>query len=165
LYIRRFARYRTPNWGAERKILTVLAQYGQGRTKVQVALQAGYSVRGGGFQNALSFLRSKGYMTGSDHLQATEAGLAALSTWAPLPTGPALAEYWYGQLGSAERKILRVLVDARGQTMTKQRLADAAGYEATGGGFNNALSRLRTLELIEGKGELRASTTLMVRDE
>jgi hypothetical protein len=45
--------------------------------------------------------------------------------------------------------------------MTKQRLADAAGYEASGGGFQHALSRLRTLEVIEGKSELRASATLL----
>ncbi len=110
---------------AERKILTVLAQYPQGRTKVQVALLAGYSVRGGGFGNALGSLRSRGYMTGSDHLQATEAGLSALGRWEPLPIGPALAEYWYGQLGLTERKILRVLVEANGQAMTKQQVADA----------------------------------------
>jgi len=65
------------------------------------------------------------------------------------------------ELGLAERKILRVLVDARGQVMTKQQVTDAAGYEVSGGGFNNALGKLRTLELIEGKGELRASATLV----
>ncbi len=78
-----------------------------------------------------------------------------------LPTGPALVEYWYGQLGLAERKILRVLVAAGGKAMTKQQVADAAGYEVSGGGFQNALSRLRTLALIEGKTELRASGTLL----
>jgi hypothetical protein len=30
-----------------------------------------------------------------------------------------------------------------------------------GGGFNNALSRLRTLELISGRGELRVSEELL----
>ncbi len=34
------------------------------------------------------------------------------------------------------------------------------GYEPNGGGFNNALSKLRTLELISGRGELRASEDL-----
>jgi hypothetical protein len=77
-----------------------------------------------------------------------------------LPTGPALVEYWYGQLGLAERKILRVLVAAGGQAMTKQQVADAAWYEMSGGGFQNALSRLRTLEVIEGRSELRTSATL-----
>jgi hypothetical protein len=36
-----------------------------------------------------------------------------------------------------------------------------SGYAADGGGFNNALSRLRTFELIEGKSELRASDALL----
>jgi hypothetical protein len=36
-------------------------------------------------------------------------------------------------------------------------VAAKAGYEASGGGFNNALGRLRTLELVQGRGELRAS--------
>ncbi len=66
------------------------------------------------------------------------------------------------ELGLAERKILTVLVNARGQALTKQQVADA-GYEVSGGGFQNALSRLRTLELIAGKGELRASATLVAR--
>ncbi len=57
---------------------------------------------------------------------------------------------------------LNVLVDARGQAMTKQQVADAAGYEATGGGFNPALRKLRTLELIEGKTELQAGATLLM---
>jgi hypothetical protein len=29
-------------------------------------------------------------------------------------------------------------------------VAAKAGYEASGGGFNNALGRLRTLELVQG---------------
>ncbi len=78
-----------------------------------------------------------------------------------LPTGPALVEYWYGQLGLAERKILRVLVAAGGQAMTKQQVADAARYEATGGGFQHAWSGLRTLALITGRKELRARATLL----
>jgi alkylated DNA nucleotide flippase Atl1 len=146
---------------AERKVLTVLAQYPQGRTKTQVALLTGYSVKGGGFGNALSALRSKGYMIGSKDLQITDAGLAALGTWEPLPTGPALVDYWLAQLSKAERAILQVLVAAGGRVMTKQQVADATGYEASGGGFGNALSRLRTLELIEGRNEVRANDTLL----
>jgi hypothetical protein len=42
----------------------------------------------------------------------------------------------------------------------KQQVADAAGYKASGGGFQHALSRRRTLELIEGKTEVRVSATL-----
>ena len=36
--------------------------------------------------------------------------------------------------------------------MTKEALAEETGYAADGGGFGNALGRLRTLELILGRG-------------
>jgi len=39
-------------------------------------------------------------------------------------------------------------------------VAVKTGYEANGGGFNNALGRLRTLELVQGRGELKASDDL-----
>lgn len=45
-------------------------------------------------------------------------------------------------------------------TSTQAIVAVKAGYAADGGGFNNALSRLRTLELIEGKAKLKASDQL-----
>lgn len=53
--------------------------------------------------------------------------------------------------------ILERVADAYPRSLSKDELASRTGYEASGGGFNNALSRLRTLELIEGRGEIRAS--------
>lgn len=47
----------------ERAILTVLAQHGS-RTKVQVAILAGYSHTSGGFRNAISALRTAGLVAG-----------------------------------------------------------------------------------------------------
>jgi hypothetical protein len=38
----------------ERRILTALAQYPQGRSKAQVAVLAGYALNGGGFNNYLA---------------------------------------------------------------------------------------------------------------
>jgi len=146
---------------AERKILTALAQHPEGCPKNQVALLAGYAVSGGGFNNALSALRSKSWIAGRDVLKILAAGKAALGTWEPLPApGPPLLEHWAGRLGKAERAVLQALAQAHPGSLTKEQLGAATGYEATGGGFNNALSRLRTLTLIEGRGELRASDTL-----
>jgi len=79
----------------------------------------------------------------------------------PLPTGIALIDYWRGtgekgraaHSGDADRGLSR-WVDQRGSGEAK------AGYEAHGGGFNNALGRLRTLELVQGRGELKASDNL-----
>ncbi len=150
---------------AERKILTVLAQYPGGRAKNQVAVLTGYAVGGGGFNNAISACRSRGYLTGSSvgGMVITESGLEALGDFEPLPTGRALLDYWCLQLKKAERSILEVLVAIYPMAATKAEVAERAGYEAAGGGFNNALSRLRTLELITRGTEMRASADLFER--
>jgi hypothetical protein len=145
---------------AERRILQVLAQYPDGRTKRQVAVLTGYAIRGGGFNNALSRLRSLTYIEGRDTLTITQVGMDAVENWEPLPTGPALLDYWLGQLPKAERAILEVLTQEYPRSLSKEDVAERAGYEVRGGGFNNAVSRLRTLELIDGRGELRASDDL-----
>lgn len=144
---------------AERSILTVLAQRGA-RTKRQVAVQTGYAVKGGGFNNAVSALSAAGFITrNGDSLEITDAGVSALGAYEPLPTGQALLDYWLNQLAKAERAILGVLISSRA-AMTKEQIAQLAGYEAGGGGFNNAVSRLRTLELVSGTKELKASEEL-----
>jgi uncharacterized protein len=145
----------------ERRILTALAQYPEGRTKVQVALLTGYAATGGGFSNYLGALRSRGLIEGAaDRLSITESGIHMLGSWEPLPTGSALIDYWRGRLGKAERLILETLAQEYPDALTKDEVAAKAGYEANGGGFNNALGRLRTLELVQGRGELRASDNL-----
>lgn len=146
--------------GGERKILAALAQYPQGRTKTQVAILTGYSHKGGAFNNYLSSLRSKGFIEGSGgNIRITEQGLAT-GPYESLPTGRALIDYWLSQLGKAERSILRVLIDDYPRASTKEEVAARTGYEPGGGGFNNAISRLRALELIRGRGELKASEDL-----
>lgn len=86
----------------ERRILTALAQYPQGRSKVQVAVLTGYALNGGGFNNYLGALRTRGFVRcDGDRLTITEAGMEALSSWEPLPTGPALIDYWRGRAGKS----------------------------------------------------------------
>jgi hypothetical protein len=149
---------------AEKMILTALAQYPGGRSKTQVAVLTGYASSGGGFNNALSSLRTKGCIdgSGSGTLVITETGLDMLGTYDPLPQGRALLDHWLNQLGKAERAALTALTDVYPNSLSKEEVAAAAGYEASGGGFNNALSRLRTLELISGRGDLKASDDLFL---
>lgn len=146
---------------AQRAILTVLAQHGPSTT-AQVALLSRYSAKSGGYRNALSTLRTDGYMTGrgNEPLTITDAGRQALGVWAALPTGRALVEWWYEELGKAERAILEVLIQAWPAPVPTHTIADAAGYSASSGGFRNALSRLRTLGLASGRGELVACDKL-----
>lgn len=144
---------------AERAILTVLAQHGR-LGIVQVALLAGYSANGGGFRNALGALRTAGFITPGADPEPTEQGLAALSEWEPLPSGPALLDWWYRQLGKAERLALAELVQAWPAALSVEQLAERTGYAAGGGGFRNALGRLRSLQLADGRGQMRAADTL-----
>ena len=144
---------------AERQILKVLAQFGEtGRNKL--ALIAGYSSGGGGFGNALSSLRTSEFIVGSDPLLITDAGLSALGEYDPLPTGRELLAYWKQREGKAERSILECLAEA-GPTIDRSALAEATGYAEAGGGFGNALSRLRTLGLISGSREITIAEELL----
>src|SRR2546423_13906877 len=75
----------------ERRILTALAQYPDGRSKVQVALLTGYAANGGGFNNYLGALRSRELIDGNaDRLTITEVGIQALGSGEPLPKGAEL---------------------------------------------------------------------------
>lgn len=144
---------------AERLILTCLAQFGS-CSKNKIAAITGYAVNGGGFNNSLSALRSKLYITSGDPMQISSQGSTALGAYDPLPTGKQLVDFWLRQLNKAEAAILNQVCRAYPNPLTKDAIATFTGYQADGGGFNNALSRLRTLELITGRGEIRASENL-----
>lgn len=135
---------------AQRLILEVLIQYGD-RTVQQVALLTGYSSKGGGFRNALGALRSAGLIAGGkDLLQITEEGVAAAGDVPELPQGEALLDHWRASLPKASKLILNALVDAYPTPLTIEELADATEYAPTGGGFRNALGKMRTLGLLIG---------------
>lgn len=145
---------------AQRAILSALAVHGT-RHSTQVALLTNYSGKSGGFRNALSSLRTAGYIEGRGDLTATEAGLDALGDFEPLPAGRALIEWWKNtHLGKAERAILDVLVDHYPHPVATDTIAAITGYSATAGGFRNACSRLRSLQLASGRGELTLDPTL-----
>lgn len=149
---------------ADRLILTALAHYPQGRSKVQTALLAGYAHSGGSFNNAVSSCRSAGWIEGgSDLLRITRLGVDAVGPVDPLPTGVDLLRQWQRQVGKPEREILDVLFDVFPKPLTKDGIADRtpSKYQAMGGSFNNAICRLRTLELIKGRREMVLSEDLV----
>lgn len=136
---------------AERLILTVLAQRNPNPVPIErVAAIAGYAVNGGGFRNSLGALRTAGYIGGdASGLVITHEGAIALGTYDPLPTGADLLRYWQTRVGKAERAIL----DGAAAGLTSvDAIAHRGGYAPDGGGFRNALGKLRTLGLISGRG-------------
>lgn len=146
---------------AEQRILMALAQYPSGRTRTQAAILAGYACSGGGFNNAIGYLRSNGLIErDGETMMITRIGLEVLGKFEPLPTGRELFDHWQRQLPRAERKILEVLFSSYPNSLNKEEIGQATGYQSSGGGFNNAIGKLRTLELISGRNDIKASDSL-----
>lgn len=145
-----------------RRILVALAQRPQGLSTRQIGVRAGLSSKSGSFNTYMSRARSNGWVVGErSHVQITDEGIAALGDYDPLPTGDALLQHWLSDLGdSGAARILSTLAEAYPQTLSKNQVAERAALSGTSGSFNTYLSRLRSLELIEGRGELKASEEL-----
>ncbi len=144
--------------GAERRILTVLAQYPAGKDNTALAHLAGYTVNGH-FNNMLGSLRSKGYANRGNPVTATPEGVAALGDYEPLPSGEDLRNYWRNKVSSSERRILDPLLDVYPNGLEPVELARRAGYTVNGH-FNNMLGHLRTIEIVQRGSPIRASDTL-----
>ncbi|HEV2210826.1 MAG TPA: DUF87 domain-containing protein [Verrucomicrobiae bacterium] len=143
--------------GGLKRMMIALAQR-PGLTKKQLGVRAGLSSTSGTFGTYLARMRSTGWVEGSDRLELTEAGRATLGHYKPLPEGQELLRYWLDELGnSAAGRMLQVLAEAYPEALTKEELGQTAGISHSSGTFGTYLARLRTLELVEGRGELRAS--------
>jgi uncharacterized protein len=145
---------------AHRAVLGVLAQFPEGRSKTQLALLSGYSVKSSSFGNTLSALRTAGLINRGNPIQIMPEGVATIGDgWEPLPTGEALVDHWMTQLGKAERTILRYLLESYPQPRSKEDISAATDYSVTSSSFGNALSKLRSLELINREPGILASDT------
>lgn len=145
---------------SERALLTALVHRGPTLERRSLGAISGYSWKSGGFRNTLSSLRTKGYLDGSDPVSITDRGRGALGHVDQAPTGTELLAFWSARIGKAEKAIAQVLFDAYPHSRTRDEVADACGYSVMSGGFRNALSRLRTLGLIDPGDPLRASDNL-----
>lgn len=147
---------------AQRKFMTVLVQQNRALSRNQIAIFAGYSSKSSHVDNVLSQLRTQDYIEGNgSSIQYTKAGLEALGEYRALPIGEALREYWYHELDKGAASMLRVLCDAYPEPMTRDQVAEIAGYSKESSHVDNSLSQLRTRELIVGRaGDIKASENL-----
>lgn len=140
--------------------------------KEAVAFKAGYRPGGGAFQNPLGALRNdKGnnpwppliqYGNGTVSLTADGRKRAAK----PLDIGTAedLHREVLAALDGPMAKILTVLLETYPDPISKETLAERAGYAEGGGAFQNPLGRLRSCGLIEypQKGQVVALPLLFL---
>lgn len=147
----------------KQRMLVALAQHPDGLTSTKLSILTGISQSGGTWRTYLSELRGAGWVEGSggDVLRITDTGREALGDYEPLPTGAELVRYWQGRLGSSgKRRIFDVVVDAYPKALSYADVSAATGIDLEGGTWRTYVSELRGLELIEGRGELRASDAL-----
>jgi hypothetical protein len=142
----------------EAKILAALIQFPSGRTRSQLGVLTGYAARS--LETYLPRLMAKLYVESvGGLLKATNVGHAAMPDAAPLPQGEALQEHWRSILPEGERKILDVLIDGRGGTMTRDQLQVATGYAPRS--IETYVPRLAAKGLVvSSRGEIRASEDL-----
>ena len=120
-------------------------------SRVQVAFLADYKPQGGAFNNTLGSLRTAGlveYPSAGEVALTVDGGASACRLDLP-PTSEALQRAVMERLTGPQRRILQPLIDAYPDALTAEELAEASGYEAKGGAFNNYRGSLRSLGLIE----------------
>jgi len=135
--------------------------------KVQVAAVAGYAAKGGGFRNPLSRLKTAGLIEygAGDSARLTPAGEASANYPEESPTTEELhARVLETVKGGTHKRILRVILDGYPDALDTASVAEAVSMEASGGGFRNPVSKLKTLGLIEypQRGYVRARDVLFI---
>lgn len=131
--------------------------------RIQVAFFAGYT-ENGHFNNMLGELRTAGlveYPSGGQ-VQLTVAGVAAADPDAsPISSLDDLHRIWLAKVTPSEARLLGLLIEKGGRSMTRAQLAESAGYTENGH-FNNMLGRLRTIGAVSypSKGDVAASSIL-----
>lgn len=114
--------------------------------RITVAFFAGYTVNGH-FNNTVGKLNASGlisYPVGG-HLALTDEGraLADISS-IEIATLEDLHEIWRSKLSEPQRRILNVLLNYRGRPVSREELAQQAGYTVNGH-FNNTVGKLNSL--------------------
>lgn len=150
--------------GAEQRILNAIRWWNMigvaTPSHPQVAFVAGYSHKSGTWSTYLSRLRSSGLIEGRGDLVLTEAGARVATTPQQVPTGDQLRNMVLEKIDAPLRRIMAPIMGAYPGGLTHQAAAEAAVYSPTSGTWSTYLSRLRSLDLIEGRGELKAQAWL-----
>jgi len=151
--------------GARRMLHTLARHHPMRVTRPQLATLSRFKVTGGTFNTYYSTLRRAGLLTEHGGLiELTDAGRAAagVSTTAPASTAE-LLDQWRTALKAGARTMLDLLIDAHPDALTRDELAQRAGYEISGGTFNTYLSTLRRNGLAEVTGDtVRADDVLFL---
>lgn len=132
----------------EDSLLTVLARHPAGLTKTAACMYAGYKPSGDVSTAWSRFAQSEWITRTADGVRITDAGLAALGDYEPLPTGQALREMWIAKSSPLEAALLTQLFARHPHGGSKTEICEAAGYRPSGD-VSTAWSKFNTLGWIQ----------------
>jgi len=145
----------------KRRMLIALAQNPDGLTYRKLSILTAIVRKGGTWRTYLGELRGQGLVNHDEPIRITDAGLKALGSYEPLPTGHVLIDYWRNRLGqTGKRKIFDTVVAVYPRGISQEEVSAQTNIAMAGGTWRTYLGELRGLELIVGRGELRASEDL-----
>lgn len=149
---------------AHQKILDAVAWwnlFGVARpSQAQVAFVAGYSHKSGTWATYLSRLRSAGLIDGRGEIVLTADGRAVAAVSSLPRDGESFRSAVLDKIDGSLARILRPILQAYPDEISQASAGEAAGYSHSSGTWATYLSRLRSLDLIAGRGSLRASDWL-----
>ncbi len=147
--------------GAMRLLKALASRHPTPLSKKQLATLGEMKVTGGAFRTYVSWLRVRGYLSGSDPIQIEESGLAAAGPVEAPRSHEELVDSWRAKLNAGAAKMLDVLVDVYPEAISREDLAARCEMELSGGAFRTYLSKLRVNGLADNAGDgVRASDNL-----
>lgn len=135
----------------ERTVLTAIAQFDGKPVEVdQFFTLTGYKSRS--ITEYVSRLRTKGFVSDGWPITATSAGVQALGpTFAPLPTGRALFEFWRNRLSAGENKVLEVVASQFPGGISNEDIGTRTDYASRS--VTEYVSRLKARRLVARRGQ------------
>jgi hypothetical protein len=133
-------------------------------TNEQVGFVAGYAPGSGNYNNIRGGLRAAGlidYPSGG-RLALTDAGLGVAEAPRLAVTREAFHDQVRAKMSPSQLKLIEPILAAYPEALKTDQLAEAAGYAAGSGNFNNLRGSLRTIGLIDypASGQVRAADWL-----
>lgn len=144
----------------EKAILETLAKFNKSCSKVKIGIFAGYSSKSGSFSNAISKLKNAGYVNANNgDLEITQKGVEQVVFVEPLPnTNEKILSFWINKVGKCAGEILKIVVPIYPNSISKYDVGEQTYYSPNSGSFSNAISKLKTLGLIEySNAQLKAT--------
>ena len=149
--------------GAVRILKELAGRYPARWTRSQLATLTAFAPRGGTYGSYLSVLRVRGLVeiSGQD-VQVTDLGLDAVGEVPAAPTShEEVMEMWRQSLKAGCYRLLERIIEAAETGISKDELAETAGFALSGGTFGSYLSILRRNGLVVEQDRLFRATDVL----